>query len=246
MSEAPIRIDGKSRRSLAARLALPAAAALVLAALILAGRSLAGVIPDAIDQVRRLGPLAPFGCVALYAVATVGFVPGSLLTLAAGAIFGLGLGTAVVMGGATLGASAAFLVARHLARRLVERKLATWPRFAALDHAISAQGRKVVFLLRLSPIVPFNALNYALGVTRVRFLDYLVASVGMLPASVLYVYYGHVAGDLARLAAGDAAPRGAAHYTVLAAGLLATLLATAVITRTARQALAAASVRRVP
>ena len=142
---------------------------------------------------------------------------------------------------ATLGAAAAFLVARHAARAVVERRLATSPRFAALDRAIAAEGRKIVFLLRLSPLFPFNLLNYALGVTRVRFADYLVASVGMIPGTILYVYYGKLAGDVATLAGGAVVERGAGYWAVLVLGLAATVAVTAIVTRSARRALRAAT-----
>src|SRR5439155_1410723 len=101
---------------------------------------------------------------------------------------------------ATLGASAAFLVGRYLARAAVERRIAANPRFAAIDRAVGAEGRKIVFLLRLSPVFPFNLLNYALGLTRVRFADFFLASVGMLPGTVLYVYSGKLIGDVTGLA----------------------------------------------
>ena len=114
----------------------------------------------------------------------------------------------VVFVGASLGAIAAFLVARYVARRAIERRLAGHPRFAALDRAIEKEGRKIVFLLRLSPVFPFVFLNYALGLTRVRFADYALACFGMLPGTLLYVYYGKVVGDVAALAAGAAAERG--------------------------------------
>ena len=91
------------------------------------------------------------------------------------------------------------------------------PRFAAIDRAVGAQGRKIVFLLRLSPVFPFTLLNYALGLTRVRFVDYLVASIGMLPGTLLYVYYGKLAGDVAALAGGAAVEKGAGYYAVLVA-----------------------------
>jgi uncharacterized membrane protein YdjX (TVP38/TMEM64 family) len=175
--------------------------------------------------------------VAGYAVAAVAFVPGSLLTLAAGAVFGLLRGTLYVFVGATLGAAAAFLVARHLARRVVERRLRDDPRLQAIDRAVARQGRKIVFLLRLSPLFPFNLLNYALGLTQVRFADYLVASIGMLPGTLLYVYYGKVLGDVAALAAGRTVEKGAADYALLALGLLATLAVTTLVTRVARRAL---------
>ncbi len=214
---------------------LVAVGAVVL--LLIAGRRLGALIPAFSTWVDGLGVWGAVAFVAGYALATVAFVPGSLLTLAAGAIFGLGKGTALVLIAATLGASAAFLVSRYVARGFVERRLAGNERFAAIDRAIGTEGRKIVLLLRLSPIFPFNLLNYALGLTRVRFADYLVASVGMLPGTLLYVYYGKVAGDVARLAGGAAVPRGPGYYVVVALGLVATLAVTTLVARTARRAL---------
>jgi uncharacterized membrane protein YdjX (TVP38/TMEM64 family) len=209
----------------------------VVALLLITGRQLGALIPAFTTWVDGLGVWGPVVFVAGYALATVAFVPGSLLTLAAGAIFGLGKGTALVLVAATLGASAAFLVSRYVARGLVDRRLAGNERFAAIDRAIGTQGRRIVLLLRLSPVFPFNLLNYALGLTRVRFADFLVASIGMLPGTMLYVYYGKVAGDVARLAGGAAVPRGPAYYGVVALGLIATVVVTTLVTRTARRAL---------
>ena len=213
------------------------AAIAAVALLFVAGRQLGALIPAFTAWVDGLGVWGPVVFVVGYVLAAVAFVPGSLLTLAAGAIFGLGKGTALVMLAATLGASAAFLVSRYLARGFVERRLAGNERFAAIDRAIGTEGRKLVFLLRLSPVFPFNLLNYGLGLTRVRFVDYLVASVGMLPGTLLYVYYGKVAGDVARLAGGAGVRHGAAYYSVLALGLVATVVVTTLVTRTARRAL---------
>ncbi len=123
----------------------------------------------------------------------------------------------------------------------MERRAARDPRFRAIDRAIAADGRRIVFLLRLSPAVPFTLLNYLLGLTRVRFADFVVASAGMLPGTALYVYTGKVAGDLAAAAGGQAPARGAGHYAVLALGLAATVLVTARVTRIARRALADAA-----
>jgi uncharacterized membrane protein YdjX (TVP38/TMEM64 family) len=170
-------------------------------------------------------------------VAAVAFVPGSILTLAAGAIFGLGKGIVIVFIAAVLGASAAFLVARYLARPAIERRLAGNTRFTAIDRAVGAQGRKIVFLLRLSPVFPFNLLNYALGLTKVRFLDFFIASIGMLPGTLLYVYYGKLAGDVAALAGGSAVAKGPEYYAVLILGLVATIIVTTIVTRIARRAL---------
>jgi uncharacterized membrane protein YdjX (TVP38/TMEM64 family) len=209
----------------------------LVAGLVLAGREAVGQLPRFAAWVESLGVWGPVVFVLGYVVATVAFVPGSLLTLGAGAIFGLVQGTVLVLAGATLGASAAFLVSRYLARDAVERRLAGNARFAAIDRAVGEQGRKIVLLLRLSPVFPFNLLNYALGLTRVRFADFVAASVGMLPGTLLYVYYGKVAGDVARLAGGAGVPRGPGYYAVLGLGLAATVLVTTIVTRTARRAL---------
>jgi uncharacterized membrane protein YdjX (TVP38/TMEM64 family) len=225
-------VDARGRRVAGAALAVAA-----LAAVLLAGRRAGSAVPRFAEWVEGLGPWAPAVFVAGYVVATVAFVPGSLLTLGAGALFGIVRGTALVLLGATLGASAAFLVSRHLARGLVERRFAREPRFAAIDRAVGEQGRRIVLPLRLSPAFPFNVLNYALGLTRVRFVDFLVASVGMLPGTLLYVYYGKILGDVTRLASGARVERGAGYYAVLALGLLATIVVTTLVTRTARRAL---------
>jgi uncharacterized membrane protein YdjX (TVP38/TMEM64 family) len=103
---------------------------------------------------------------------------------------------------------------------------------------VADQGLKIVFLLRLSPAFPFNFMNYGLGVTQVSFRDYLIASIGMLPGTLLYVYYGKVVGDAAALAAGAAVDKDAAYYVVLTLGLVATIAVTTIVTRLARKALA--------
>jgi uncharacterized membrane protein YdjX (TVP38/TMEM64 family) len=215
-------------------------AVVLLAALVVVGRDAIAWLPGVPDRVRALGPLGPIAFIGIYALATVAFVPGSVLTLAAGGIFGVGLGVVVVLAGATLGASLAFLIARYLARRPVEQLLAGNARFAAIDRAVGRDGRKITFLLRLSPVFPFNLLNYGLGLTQVRFVDFLVASLGMLPGTLLYVYSGSVVGTVAGAAAGTGPARGPASYLVLGLGLVATLLVTVLITRIARRALAEA------
>ena len=211
--------------------------AAAIAVLLLLGRQLGGLLPRFAAWVEGLGAWGPIAFVVGYALATVAFAPGSVLTLAAGALFGVVRGTLYVFVAAVLGASIAFLVARHLARPWVERRLAASPSFAAIDRAIAAQGRRIVFLLRLSPAFPFNLLNYALGLTKVSFGDALVASVGMLPGTLLYVYYGRVGRELAAAAAGHAAERGIGDWAVLALGLVATIAVTAILARIARKAL---------
>jgi uncharacterized membrane protein YdjX (TVP38/TMEM64 family) len=212
-------------------------AAVAFAGLLWAGRSLGALLPGFAAWVDGLGVWGPLVFIAGYALAVVAFVPGSILTLCAGAIFGLARGTAYVFVAATLGASIAFAIARWVARPWVERWLAGRSDFAAIDRAIAAEGRRIVFLLRLSPMFPFNVLNYALGLSRVRFVDALVACVGMLPGTLLYVYYGRLAGEVATVAGGAAVPHGAGYWAVLGLGLAATIVLTAVVARTARRAL---------
>jgi uncharacterized membrane protein YdjX (TVP38/TMEM64 family) len=205
------------------------------------GREAGGYVPRFAAWVDGLGVWGPLAFVAGYAVAVVAFVPGSILTLAAGAIFGVAEGTLWVFVAAVLGSTGAFLVARHGARRQVERRIEGDARFAAIDRAVAREGGKIVLLLRLSPVFPFNLLNYALGLTKVRLRDYLLGSVGMLPGTLLYVYSGKVAGDVAAAAGGAPVARGAGYYAVLGLGLLATLAVTVLVTRTARRALAQAT-----
>jgi uncharacterized membrane protein YdjX (TVP38/TMEM64 family) len=209
----------------------------VLALLLILARNGGAYVPAFAQWVNGLGALGPVVFILGYALATVAFLPGSLLTLAAGAIFGIGRGVLYAFIAAVLGSLAAFLISRYLARGAIERRIAGNPRFAAIDRAVAARGRQIVFLLRLSPVFPFSLLNYALGLTRVRFVDYLIASVGMLPGTLLYVYYGKLAGDVAALAGGAAVQKGTGYYAVLIIGLVATVAVTTVVTRIARQAL---------
>jgi uncharacterized membrane protein YdjX (TVP38/TMEM64 family) len=202
----------------------------------LGGRQAAALVPQFAAWVEGLGVLGPLAFVVGYAVATVAFIPGSVLTLAAGAIFGVVQGTLLTLAGATLGASAAFLVARYFARGAVELRIADHPRFAALDRAVGREGFRIVALLRLSPLFPFNLLNYSLGLTRVRFLHYFAASAAMLPGTLLYVYYGAAAGSLAS-AVGGRTEKGPGDWIVLGLGLLATVAVTAWVTRLAGRAL---------
>jgi uncharacterized membrane protein YdjX (TVP38/TMEM64 family) len=229
---------GKGSRRALAKILLALAA---LAALLALGRLAGGAIPRFAGWVEGLGLLGPLVFVAGYAAAVVAFAPASVLTLAAGAIFGVARGTLYVFVAASLGACLAFLVSRHLARAAVERRIAGDPRFAAIDRAIGREGRRIVFLLRLSPVFPFNLLNYALGLTRVRFADYAVACLGMLPGTLAYVYSGKLAGDVAAAAGGAAMERGLAHQALLAAGLVATIAVAAIVARVAKRALAEAT-----
>ena len=219
----------------ATKIAIGVVALVVLAVL---ARQLGGHIPQLAQEIEGLGALGPIVFIVAYIVGVLAFLPGALLTLTGGALFDLVQGTTYVFAAAVIGSSLAFLIARYVARDMIEEKLREHPRFAALDEAVADQGLKIVFLLRLSPAFPFNFMNYALGLTRVSFRDYFIASAGMLPGTLLYVYYGKVAGDAAALAAGAAVDKDGAYYAVLALGLVATVGVTAIVTRLARKALA--------
>jgi len=184
-----------------------------------------------------LGPWSAVAFVLAYMVASVTLAPAFLLTVAAGAVFGLWRGTLLVSIGAVLGASTVFAIASPLSNSRLLRWLDRDPRVAAVRQAVGRDGAWVMFLLRLSPVVPFVVLNYALALSGVRYRDFLVASVGMLPAIVMYVYYGKVVGDVAKIASGVSPPRGPVYYVLLAVGLAATIAATTAITRAARKAM---------
>jgi uncharacterized membrane protein YdjX (TVP38/TMEM64 family) len=175
--------------------------------------------------------------IVVYIVATVFLVPGSLLTLGAGFVFGLPIGFVIVSFASVAGASCAFLVGRFFVRGWVEGKLVNMPRFNALDRAVGEKGWLIVLLTRLSPAFPFNLLNYALGITQVRFTHYVLASwLGMIPGTVLYVYFGSVALNIAELFSGNL-PESDASVWLFYGGLTATLVLTVVVTRFATRAL---------
>jgi uncharacterized membrane protein YdjX (TVP38/TMEM64 family) len=190
-----------------------------------------------LDGIRGLGVLGPVIFIAVYIVATVFFLPGSVLTLGAGALYGVVNGTILVSVASTLGAVSAFLVGRYLARKWVEKKIEGNEKFKAVDEAVAREGWKIVGLTRLSPVFPFNLLNYAYGITKVSLRDYFFASwIGMIPGTVMYVYIGSLAGDLAAQGTPGGAAT-AAQWGLRAAGLLATVAVTVYVTHIARRAL---------
>ena len=212
---------------------------LLAAALVAAGRffHVQDLLSTALERIRGLGTLGPVIFVLTYILASVFFLPGSVLTLGAGAIFGVVKGSILVSIAATLGATSAFLVGRYLARGWVERKIERNHKFKAIDETVAREGWKIVGLTRLSPIFPFNLLNYAYGITKVSLRDYFFASwIGMLPGTVMYVYIGSLAGDLATLGTGGG-PATTAQWMLRVVGLLATVAVTLYVTRIARRAL---------
>lgn len=185
-----------------------------------------------LDWVAAQGIWAPVLFILFYAGAAVAFIPGSLLTLSAGAVFGGVKGFALVSLGSTLAAAISFLLGRFALRGWIVKRLAHKPTFKAIDQAVAREGWKMVVLLRLSPVFPFTLLNYGLGLTNIRFWPAVLASwAGMLPGTVLYVYLG----SLAQVATQETTTAQKVLYGV---GLLATLIVTIRITKIARRAIA--------
>ena len=211
-----------------------------VALLVVAGRffGLPELLTRALGWVAGQGAAGVVAYILLYVLATVLFLPGSILTLGAGAVYGVLYGVPIVSAAATLGATAAFLVGRYITRGWVSRKVAGNAKFAAIDEAVAREGWKIVGLTRLSPVFPFNLLNYAFGLTRVSLRDYVLASwIGMLPGTVMYVYLGSLAGSLATLGTQQGG-RTPAQWALYAVGLAATVAVTIFVTRIARAALA--------
>jgi uncharacterized membrane protein YdjX (TVP38/TMEM64 family) len=210
---------------------LGVAAALVTVAIVV---DVGPLLSDVIEGIAGLGAWGPLLFVLAYVVAAVFFVPGSVLTLGAGAVYGVLWGSVYASIGATLGATAAFLVGRYAARNWVAKKMQAHRKFAAIDQAVGDEGWKIVVLTRLSPIFPFSLLNYAFGLTQVKLGSYVLASwLGMIPGTLLYVYLGSLA--RAGVAGED---KTAAEWASYGIGLMATIVVAIMITRRAREALA--------
>lgn len=191
-----------------------------------------------VEWLRGAGALGVAGFVVAYVAATALALPGAVLTLGAGFVYGPLYGTLLVSPTSVLAATVAFLLGRFVAREWVAQKVEADRRFSAVDAAVADSGFKVVSLLRLSPVIPFNLLNYALGLTRVSTRDYLLGSwLGMLPATVLYVYLGSVLTSASQLASGSRPEAGIWESVLYWGGLIATLVVTVMVTRMARRAL---------
>jgi uncharacterized membrane protein YdjX (TVP38/TMEM64 family) len=198
-------------------------------------------VPDALRGmlawVGDQGFLGIVAFIAVYILATVFFIPGSILTLGAGFVFGVVYGTITVSIASTVGAFLAFLVGRYVARDWVAAKTGDNPKFKSIDEAVGREGWKIVLLTRLSPIFPFNLLNYAYGLTGVTGRAFFFASwIGMLPGTVMYVYFGSLAANLATLGQASA-ERGSLQWILYGVGLVATIAVTLFVTRLAKRAL---------
>ncbi len=192
---------------------------------------------NALQWIDSLGSVGAVAFILLYIIATVAFLPGSILTLGAGIVFGVVLGSFYVFIGATIGATAAFLVGRYLARGWVARKIEGNKKFRAIDKAVGREGLKIVLLTRLSPIFPFNLLNYAYGITGVSLKDYVIGSIGMIPGTIMYVYIGSLAGSLATVGTETQPENSTVQWAIRIMGFIATVAVTLYVTKIARKAL---------
>jgi uncharacterized membrane protein YdjX (TVP38/TMEM64 family) len=216
--------------------------ALALSLLIVATRSsyIQEFLRTVLMRIEDLGIWGPVAFIATYNLATIMFIPGSVLTLGGGVIFGLWRGSIYVFVASTLGATFAFLIGRYLSRDRVVKYMQSHPKFQALDRAVSQEGLKIVFLTRLCPLLPFNLLNYALGITQVSLKDYVLGSFGMVPGTILYVYSGSLVGDISAIgtATGCTSPQASAiKWSINIISFLATVAVTVSITRIASKAL---------
>ncbi len=214
---------------------------LIILAIALRFFDIQSLLQSALLWVKSLGVYSVIAFISIYNIATILLIPGSILTLGGGAIFGLVEGSIWVFVAATLGATFAFLIGRYLSRAWVVQKLEAYPKFKSIDAAVAREGFKIVLLTRLSPVFPFNLLNYAFGITQVSLKDYVLGSVGMIPATILYVYIGSLAGDLAIANAGNqpSNPQTQTLQWILRGiGLVATIAVTVYVTSIAQKALA--------
>lgn len=194
-------------------------------------------LAPAVLKLTDVGPWAPVLFTLIYIVAAITLAPAFFLTVAAGAMFGVWRGSLIVFVAASLGASAVYAIGARVATFGWMQRIVRDSRVAAIRSAIQGESVWIMFLLRLSPLVPYNVLNYALALSGVRYVDFVIALVGMIPAIVMYTYYGRVVGDVAALAAGVAPPRGPEYYVFLVVGLVAIVVSTSMIARAARRAM---------
>ncbi|OKH14780.1 TVP38/TMEM64 family protein [Fischerella major NIES-592] len=190
--------------------------------------------------VESLGSCGVAAFIVIYNVATILFIPGTLLTMSGGVLFGVVWGSVYVAIAATLGATWAFLIGRYLCRDVVCRMIQGNAKFKAIDKAVAQEGFKIVLLTRLSPVLPFNLLNYAFGVTQVSLRDYILGSLGMIPGTVMYVYLGSLVGDLAMLGKPDQSSSPETQiiqWVIRGVGLMATVAVTIYLARLAKKAL---------
>ncbi len=175
--------------------------------------------------------------VGLYAASCLLFIPGSILTLAAGAVYGFWGGTLLVLIGNGLGALLSLLITRYLLRDWARKKFARHTGLRAMETAVRKDGWTIVCLTRLSPVMPFSLINYSLGLTKLSALKFLLATeVGAVPSICVYVYFGTLIGSLTRIGP-DLHQHRALEWVFQGCGLILTILVTIYVTRIASRAL---------
>jgi len=195
------------------------------------------LLKSTLRWIGGLGPVGPLIFIGLYIVAPILFFPGVILSIGAGTVFGLLAGSIYVSIGATLGATCAFLVGRYVAREWIAAKLQGNAKFKAVDRAVAREGWKIVGLARLSPLFPFNLLNYAFGLTDISLRDYFFATwVGMIPGIVMYVYLGSLVGDIAMIGSRPV-KRSSAQWAFEVVGFVISVAVTLYVTYIAGRAL---------
>ncbi|MBE9206475.1 TVP38/TMEM64 family protein [Nostoc sp. LEGE 06077] len=214
-----------------------------VAELIVASRffNFQSILHTLISQVQSLGVWGVVAYIFIYNLATLLLVPGSVLTLKAGCLFGLFWGSVYVLIAAIIGATFAFLIGRYLSRDWVSRQLEKHPQLKAIDLAVAKEGWKIVLLTRLCPLFPFNLINYVFGVTQVSLKDYVLGSFGIIPGTVMYVYIGTLAGNLAltNMPNQSLTPEAKTYQLIMQIiGLIATVAVTIYLTKIAQKALA--------
>nr|WP_293109614.1 TVP38/TMEM64 family protein [Okeania sp. SIO2F4] len=215
---------------------------IVVTILIITGKyfNLPEVLRNTLIWIESLGFWGPITFIIIYNLATLLLIPGSVLTLGGGVIFGVFRGSIYVFLASTLGATIAFIIGRYISRYRVSQQLSKNLKFNAINQAVVKEGLKIVFLTRLCPLFPFNLLNYAFGVMQVSLKDYIFGSLGMIPGTFMYVYLGSLMGDIALIDTSQQPTNFTIEVTkwmINIVGLLATVLVTIYLTRLAKKAL---------
>lgn len=221
------------------RLVRWAAAAVALAAVVWLGRYLGHHLVALEAWVRGLGPAGPLAFLAAFIVLALFCLPDTLFAIAAGVLFGLWLGTGLIVAGVIAATSISFLLARRVLNDRVERRLEQSPRLLAIRRAIGGAGLRLQFLLRLTPLNPV-LVSYVLGTSGVRYRTFLIASAGLIPGLFVEVYLGYAAAHMSKVTSG-AQSHPPLHTAIAVGGLVVCIVVMAMVTRAARRALASAS-----
>ena len=218
------------------RVALPILTTVVIGSIVGVSFAAKKLVPGADEWLAGLGDWAWVAYLAIFTVGIVLFAPASLFCIVAGAFFGLWWGSLYAFVGGVLGSTAAFLIARTGARGWIEEKLRRMPRFEQFDDSLSDDGLKIVFLIRLSPIMPMAPVSYAMGVSSIRFRHFLMSMPAMLPGLIPFVYAGNVAGEIVAVIQGEA-DKPWWEWVILGVGFVATGVAAWLVGRRAKRAI---------